>query len=188
MDDVIDLTGDGGVVKKIITRAKAGALAPSEDLPMVDVHYEGTLAETGEVFDTTHEDNSVFSFELGKGTVIQAWDIALRTMKVGEVAKVTCKPEYAYGAAGSPPDIPPNATLIFEVELLSCRPRKGSSLGSASEERARLEELKKQRELAAAAKEEDKRKREEAKAAAAARIQAKLEAKKGQGKGKGKAK
>ncbi|XVF83709.1 hypothetical protein PTKIN_Ptkin16aG0513000 [Pterospermum kingtungense] len=188
MDDVIDLTGDGGVLKKTVTRAKAGALAPSEDLPMVDVHYEGTLAETGEVFDTTHEDNSVFSFELGKGTVIQAWDIALKTMKVGEVAKITCKPEYAYGAAGSPPDIPPNATLIFEVELLSCRPRKGSSLGSASEERARLEELKKQREIAAATKEEEKKKREEAKAAAAARIQAKLEAKKGQGKGKGKAK
>lgn len=46
------------------------------------VHYEGTLAETGEVFDTTHEDNSVFSFEIGSGTVIKAWDIALRTMKV----------------------------------------------------------------------------------------------------------
>ncbi|XVF36929.1 hypothetical protein REPUB_Repub19eG0101300 [Reevesia pubescens] len=143
MDDVIDLSGDGGVVKKIITRAKVGALAPSEDLPTVDVHYEGTLAETGEVFDTTREDNSVFSFELGKGTTIQAWDIALRTMKVGEVAKITCKPEYAYGTAGSPPDIPPNATLIFEVELLSCMPRKGSSFGSASKERARLEELKK---------------------------------------------
>ncbi|XVE52646.1 hypothetical protein DITRI_Ditri02bG0139400 [Diplodiscus trichospermus] len=188
MDDVIDLSGDGGVTKRIITRAKAGALAPSEDLPVVDVHYEGTLAETGEVFDTTHEDNSVFSFEIGKGTVIQAWDIALRTMKVGEVAKITCKPEYAYGTAGSPPDIPPNATLIFEVELLSCRPRKGSSLGTASDERARLEELKKQREIAAAVKEEEKKKREEAKAAAAARIQAKLDAKKGHGKGKGKAK
>lgn len=46
------------------------------------VHYEGTLAETGEVFDSTHEDNTVFSFEIGSGTVIKAWDIALRTMKV----------------------------------------------------------------------------------------------------------
>lgn len=101
------------------------------------VHYEGSLAETGEVFDTTHEDNTVFSFELGKGSVIRAWDIALRSMKVklcsvdlfsvcslwgakflllilfssfyqvGEVAKLTCKPEYAYGSAGSPPDVPP---------------------------------------------------------------------------------
>ncbi|KAH7548120.1 hypothetical protein JRO89_XS14G0070300 [Xanthoceras sorbifolium] len=202
MGDAIDLTGDGGVVKTIVRRPKAESTGPSEDLPLVDgiflwlmlvlfcgtVHYEGTLAETGEVFDTTHEDNTVFSFEVGKGSVIQAWDIALKTMKVGEVAKITCKPEYAYGSAGSPPDIPPDATLIFEVELVSCKPRKGSSLSSVSEERARLEELKRQRELAAAAKEEEKKKREEAKAAAAARIQAKLEAKKVQGKGKGKGK
>ncbi|KAH9702329.1 peptidyl-prolyl cis-trans isomerase FKBP20-1 [Citrus sinensis] len=173
---------------RIVRQAKPDALSPTEDLPLVDVHYEGSLAETGEVFDTTHEDNTVFSFELGKGSVIRAWDIALRSMKVGEVAKLTCKPEYAYGSAGSPPDVPPDATLIFEVELVACRPRKGSSLGSVSEERARLEELKRQRELAAAVKEEEKKKREEAKAAAAARIQAKMEAKKGQGKGKGKGK
>uniref|UniRef100_A0A0F7GZ51 peptidylprolyl isomerase n=1 Tax=Francoa sonchifolia TaxID=23250 RepID=A0A0F7GZ51_9ROSI len=188
MGDEIDLTGDGGVIKMILKNAKADASTPTNDLPLVDVHYEGVLASTGEVFDTTHEDNSVFSFEVGTGNVIKAWDIALKTMKVGEVAKITCKPEYAYGSAGSPPDIPPNETLIFEVELLACRPRKGSSLGSASEERARLEELKKQREMAAAAKEEEKKKREEAKAAAAARMQAKLGSKKVQGKGKGKLK
>ncbi|KAB2604899.1 peptidyl-prolyl cis-trans isomerase FKBP20-1-like [Pyrus ussuriensis x Pyrus communis] len=111
-----------------------------------------------------------------------AWDIAVKTMKVGEIAKITCKPEHAYGRAGSPPDIPPDATLVFEVELVACNPRKGLSSGSASEERARLEEL------AAANKEEEKKKREEAKAAAAARIQAKLDAKKGGGEGKGKAK
>jgi hypothetical protein len=46
------------------------------------VHYEGILEETGEVFDTTHEDNTIFSFEIGKGSVIKAWDVALRTMKV----------------------------------------------------------------------------------------------------------
>ncbi|OAY46118.1 peptidyl-prolyl cis-trans isomerase FKBP20-1 isoform X1 [Manihot esculenta] len=186
MGDAVDLTGDGGVIKTIIRQAKPGALGPSEDLPLVDVHYEGTLAESGQVFDTTREDNTVFSFEIGKGSVIQSWDIALRTMKVGEVAKITCKPEYAYGSAGSPPDIPSDATLIFEVELVACKPRKGSSMSSVSEERARLEELKKQRELAAATKEEEKKKREEAKAAAAARMQAKLESKKGKGKGKSK--
>ncbi|KZV26124.1 hypothetical protein F511_06050 [Dorcoceras hygrometricum] len=245
MSDSVDLTGDGGVLKTTVRRAKPDAIAPSETLPLLDVHYEGILAETGDIFDTTHEDNTIFTFELGKGSVIKAWDIALRTMKVGEVAKITCKPEYAYGSAGSPPDVPPEylsvlnfelvawteaiktvvlltenvlekikvytiwtaklsqllsweilrtlfplmfatfrSTLIFEVELVACRPRKGSSLGSASDERARLEELKKQRELAAAVKEEEKRKREEAKATAAARIQAKLEAKKGKGKGK----
>ncbi|XP_039132000.1 peptidyl-prolyl cis-trans isomerase FKBP20-1 isoform X2 [Dioscorea cayenensis subsp. rotundata] len=188
MGDVIDLTGDGGVLKTIIRKAKSDAIAPADNLPIVDVHYEGILAETEEVFDTTREDNTVFSFELGLGTVIKAWDIALRTMKVGEVAKITCKPEYAYGSAGSPPDIQPDATLIFEVELVACRPRKGASMGSVSDEKARLMELKKQREIAAALKEEEKKKREEAKAAAAARVQAKLDSKKQQGRGKGKAK
>ncbi|KAL1348426.1 hypothetical protein HN51_024407 [Arachis hypogaea] len=186
MGDAIDLTGDGGVTKTILIKSKLDAVSPTEDFPLVDVHYEGTLADTGEVFDTTHEDNSIFTFEIGSGSVIRAWDIAVRTMKVGEIAKITCKPEYAYGSAGAPPDIPPGATLVFEVELVACRPRKGSSLGSVSEERARLEEIKKQREMAAAAKEEEKKKREEAKAAAAARVQAKLESKKGKGKGKGK--
>ncbi|KAF6990469.1 hypothetical protein CFC21_007657 [Triticum aestivum] len=186
MAETIDLTGDGGVLKTVVRKAKDDAISPSDSLPLVDVHYEGTLAENGEVFDTTHEDNSIFTFEVGQGAVIKAWDIALRTMKVGEIAKITCRPEYAYGSPGSPPEIPANATLIFEVELVACKPRKGSSLGSVSDEKARLEELKKQRELAAATKEEEKKKREEAKAAAAARVQAKLDAKKGKGKGKGK--
>lgn len=188
MKDPIDLSGDGGVIKTILRQAKADAVGPTEGLPLVDVRYEGINAETGEVFDTTHEDNTVFSFELGSGTVIKAWDVALRTMKVGEIAKITCKPEYAYGSAGSPPEIPPDATLVFEVELVACKPRKGSTVSSVSVERARLEELKKQREIAAASKEEEKKRREEAKAAAAARVQAKLESKKGQGKGKSKAK
>ncbi|KQK05924.1 hypothetical protein BRADI_2g23380v3 [Brachypodium distachyon] len=139
MAETVDLTGDGGVLKTVVRKAKDDAISPSDSLPLVDVHYEGTLAENGEVFDTTHEDNSIFSFEVGQGAVIKAWDLALRTMKVGEVAKITCKPEYAYGSAGSPPEIPANATLIFEVELLACKPRKGSSLGSVSDEKARLE-------------------------------------------------
>jgi len=111
MGDSIDLSGDGGVFKSILRKGKADAICPSEDLPLVDgmfcfcrllliltnslsehqigyefllwtVQYEGMLAETGEVFDTTREDNTVFSFELGKGSVIQAWEIAVKTMKV----------------------------------------------------------------------------------------------------------
>lgn len=71
------------------------------------VHYEGKLADTGAIFDTTYEDNSIFSFEIGTGSVIKAWDIALRSMKVGEISKITCKPNYAYGSAGALPEIPP---------------------------------------------------------------------------------
>ncbi|XP_021999355.1 peptidyl-prolyl cis-trans isomerase FKBP20-1 isoform X1 [Helianthus annuus] len=58
---------------------------------------------------------------------------------VGEVAKITCKSNYASGSTGSPPDIPPDATLIFEVELVACGPRKGSRVTNAIDERARLD-------------------------------------------------
>ncbi|KAG6734854.1 hypothetical protein I3843_01G280800 [Carya illinoinensis] len=147
MGDVIDLTGDGGVIKTVVSQAKADAIAPTEDLPLVDVHYEGVLADNGEVFDTTHEDNTVFSFELGKGTVIKAWDIALRTMKVGEVAKVTCKPEYAYGSAGSPPDIPPEE-LKRQRELAAAtkeeekKKREDAKAAAAARIQAKLESKK----------------------------------------------
>ncbi|NEU34406.1 FKBP-type peptidyl-prolyl cis-trans isomerase, partial [bacterium LRH843] len=59
-----------------------------------------------------------FSFVLGKGSVIKAWDIGVATMKKGEMCVLTCKSEYAYGKSGSPPTIPPDATLIFEIEML----------------------------------------------------------------------
>ncbi|KAJ0852631.1 putative peptidylprolyl isomerase [Helianthus annuus] len=61
---------------------------------------------------------------------------------VGEVAKITCKSNYASGSTGSPPDIPPDATLIFEVELVACGPRKGSRVANAIDERARLDAAK----------------------------------------------
>lgn len=57
------------------------------------------------------------------GEVIKAWDIAVATMKVGEVCRITCKPDYAYGLAGSPPKIPSNATLVFEVNVQRARQR-----------------------------------------------------------------
>lgn len=67
------------------------------------------------------------------GNVIKAWDIGIATMRKGEIAKFVCKPEYAYGAAGSPPKIPPNATLIFEVEMIGWKaedvsPKKDGSI------------------------------------------------------------
>lgn len=143
----------------------------------------------GKVFDSTREDNTVFSFEVGKGSVIRAWDIAIKTMQVGEIACITCQPDYAYGQAGSPPEIPSGATLVFEIELLGARPPRGSTLDSVAAEKAKLEEVRKERDLAAVKKEEEKKKREEAKAAAAARMQAKMDSKKGGGKGnKGKGK
>uniref|UniRef100_A0A8C4Q180 peptidylprolyl isomerase n=1 Tax=Eptatretus burgeri TaxID=7764 RepID=A0A8C4Q180_EPTBU len=105
---------DGGVRKLILQEGEG------EERPLpgdnVWVHYTGKLTD-GTVFDSSRDRNEKFSFELGKGQVIKAWDIAVATMKRGESSRITCHPEYAYGAAGSAPKIPPNATLVFEVEL-----------------------------------------------------------------------
>ncbi|XP_074833936.1 peptidyl-prolyl cis-trans isomerase FKBP5 isoform X2 [Carettochelys insculpta] len=83
----------------------------------VYVHYKGKLAN-GKKFDSSRDRNEPFIFSLGKGQVIKAWDIGVATMKKGEICQLVCKPEYAYGSAGSVPKIPSNATLFFEIELL----------------------------------------------------------------------
>ncbi|XP_072256196.1 peptidyl-prolyl cis-trans isomerase FKBP4 [Pyxicephalus adspersus] len=106
--------GDQGVLKQI-KREGSGAENPMIG-DKVSVHYTGWLPD-GTKFDSSRDREDKFTFDLGKGQVIKAWDIAVATMKIGEICQITCKPEYAYGASGSPPKIPPNATLIFEIEL-----------------------------------------------------------------------
>ena len=83
----------------------------------VSVHYIGTL-ESGETFDSSRDRGQPFGFALGSGQVIPGWDEGIQGMKVGGVRELTIPPELGYGEAGSPPVIPPNATLLFEVELL----------------------------------------------------------------------
>ncbi|XP_018407478.1 PREDICTED: FK506-binding protein 59-like isoform X1 [Cyphomyrmex costatus] len=113
----VDLTPaqDGGVLKKIIREGEG------EETPMnrckVKVHYVGTL-EDGTKFDSSRDRKSPFTFTLGNNSVIKGWDIGVATMKKGEIATLTCAPEYAYGENGSKPMIPPNATLKFELEML----------------------------------------------------------------------
>ncbi|OWK03653.1 FKBP4, partial [Cervus elaphus hippelaphus] len=97
----------------------------------VFVHYTGWLLD-GTKFDSSLDRKDRFSFDLGKGEVIKAWDVAVATMKVGEVCHITCKPEYAYGSAGSPPKIPPNATLVFEVSVQPQRARQRANLSLAA--------------------------------------------------------
>ena len=95
-------TGDGAV-------AEAGMRA--------SVHYEGRL-ENGEVFDASRPRGQAFSFTIGAGQVIRGWEQGVEGMKVGETRRLTIPPELGYGAAGAGGVIPPNATLVFEIELL----------------------------------------------------------------------
>ncbi|MCJ8733604.1 hypothetical protein PDJAM_G00225440 [Pangasius djambal] len=105
---------DGGVLK-LVKREGTGTESPMTG-DKVFVHYVGTLLD-GTQFDSSRDRGEKFSFELGKGQVIKAWDIGVATMRIGEICQLICKPEYAYGSAGSPPKIPPSATLVFQVEL-----------------------------------------------------------------------
>ena len=97
------IIGDG-------TQAKAG--------DTVRVHYTGWL-EDGTKFDSSKDRNQAFNFNLGAGMVIKGWDEGVAGMKIGGTRKLTIPSELGYGSRGAGGVIPPNATLIFEVELLA---------------------------------------------------------------------
>ena len=107
---------NGGLKKDVLREGQAGQRPQKNQT--VTVHYVGTLAN-GSTFDSSRAKNRPFSFELGAGKVIKAWDTLVAQMNKGELARLTCPPEFAYGARGFPPVIPANSTLFFEVELLS---------------------------------------------------------------------
>lgn len=111
-----DLSGDGGVLKKVLVSAPEGADSPPQNVN-VSVHYTGTLASDGTKFDSSVDRGDQFKFKLGAGQVIKAWDLGVASMKRGEKCILTCRSDYAYGEHGSPPTIPGGATLNFEVEL-----------------------------------------------------------------------
>lgn len=86
----------------------------------VTVHYTGTL-ENGTKFDSSVDRGQPFTFVIGTGGVIQGWDEGVMTMKVGGKRKLIIPGDLGYGKRGSPPMIPPNATLLFDVELLDVK-------------------------------------------------------------------
>ncbi len=103
---------------------KEGTGAEAKKGDKVEVHYTGWLYEDGKVgkkFDSSVDRKEPFSFTLGKGEVIKGWDEGVAGMKVGGKRKLIIPPDLGYGAKGAGNDIPPNATLLFEVELLKVK-------------------------------------------------------------------
>jgi FKBP-type peptidyl-prolyl cis-trans isomerase len=106
-----------GLVKEDIKVGK-GPEAKSGDT--VSVHYTGTLLD-GTKFDSSRDRGDPFEFALGAGQVIKGWDLGVAGMKKGGKRKLTIPGDLAYGKAGSPPKIPPDATLVFDIELLEIK-------------------------------------------------------------------
>ena len=97
-----------------------GTGAEAQKGKQVSVHYTGWLTD-GTKFDSSKDRGQPFGFALGRGQVIQGWDDGVAGMKVGGKRKLTIPPDLGYGASGAGGVIPPNATLVFEVELLGVK-------------------------------------------------------------------
>jgi FKBP-type peptidyl-prolyl cis-trans isomerase len=101
-------------IEKVVS---GNGASPKKD-NVVTVHYTGWLTD-GTKFDSSVDRDEPFTFVLGARQVIAGWDQGVATMRVGDKVRLTIPPELAYGQQGYPGVIPPNATLIFEVELLA---------------------------------------------------------------------
>ena len=99
---------------------KIGSKKEARSGNTVSVHYAGWLTD-GQLFDTSFKRNQTFSFQLGAGMVIPGWDEGVAGMKIGGIRQLVIPPALGYGPRGAAGVIPPNATLIFEVELIDVK-------------------------------------------------------------------
>ena len=90
----------------------------------VEVQYVGVSWSTKKQFDASWDRGGAFSFQLGQGRVIKGWDQGVAGMKVGGVCELRIPPDLAYGPAGRQPSIPPNAKLLFTIEVMTLKPGK----------------------------------------------------------------
>src|SRR5574340_1208602 len=109
-----ETTTASGLVYEDLTEGQGDTASAGQH---VSVHYTGWLTD-GTKFDSSKDRNDPFDFPLGAGHVIRGWDEGVQGMKVGGVRKLTIPPQLGYGTRGAGGVIPPNATLVFEVELL----------------------------------------------------------------------
>jgi len=100
-----------------IEEVNAGAGPEAVDGDRMEVHYIG-MFEDGTTFDSSRDRNQTFSVVLGKTSLIQGFTMGLMGMREGERRKVTIPGAFGYGERGAPPVIPPNATLVFDIELI----------------------------------------------------------------------
>jgi len=110
-----------GVRKQVLRPADDGEQQFPQNAAECSVHYEGRFEVDGEPFDSSRARCEPLTMRLGVGQVIKGWDLAVATMRRGELSRFTCEPEYAYGEQGAPPKIPSNATLVFDIELVDWR-------------------------------------------------------------------
>merc|ERR1711997_1386828 len=107
----------GKQVLKLITKKGSDSAERASPGCTAILHYTGTLTN-GNKFDSSRDRGEPFETPVGQGRVIKGWDAVMPTMAKGEKAKVLIQSDFAYGKSGSPPTIPPDSPLIFEMEML----------------------------------------------------------------------
>mmetsp|Transcript_3236 Transcript_3236/g.4482 ORF Transcript_3236/g.4482 Transcript_3236/m.4482 type:complete len:192 (+) Transcript_3236:87-662(+) len=186
-DDVtpeeIDVVGDGGVIVKWKKRVEDGREPRHGDT--LQVRYVGTIQKTGREFDRTHGGYS-FEFQLGAAKVVRGFELGIAKLRIGEEAILTIRGDYGYGKEGSGNDIPKNAILIFQVELVGIKPCVDNKKDRGESDRERLASLREEREAAALALRQKKEAQAAKVDAAKNALAAKLASKNAKGKKKGK--
>lgn len=158
---VRDLTGDRGVLLKLKTTEASKGDKPSEEEPYVELHFDGYLVTSGDRFDTSRDQNYTMTVKLdippiGKSTIIKGLERALKEVRAGDTATITIASKYAYGKEGHE-DIPVDSDLRFEIEVIDVRAtaKRKDTEDTSQNDLNRLEEIKREREIAQLRREEE---------------------------------